>query len=290
MRVDYDNASKWFLGVNVGGTWNSTDVQNKSGLGWGLTLGRSFNYTSYGLLSFDLRARYLRGFWYGQDYDTTSMAGYAGGALNGYSSQGMIAHNFQTDVHRLGFELAVHLNRLTSRTGWDPYVFGGVGFTWHQAYGDLINQTDTSGVYDYASMVSSGIDLENQIDNSLDGIYDSNLDGFSTNSYNVAFMPSLGFGLGYHIGKRITLGLEHKTTFTLRDDFDGLVSQARTKKDRYHYTSLYLQFRFGGGHSNNTSTSAPCNQPRINVLQPTGAITVTNPQYTFEATVSEATY
>ncbi len=289
MRVDYDNASKWFLGVNVGGTWNSTDVQNKSGLGWGLTLGRSFNYTSYGLLSFDLRARYLRGFWYGQDYDTTSMAGYAGGALNGYSSQGMIAHNFQTDVHRLGFELAVHLNRLTSRTGWDPYVFGGVGFTWHQAYGDLINQTDTSGVYDYASMVSSGIDLENQIDNSLDGIYDSNLDGFSSNSYNVAFMPSLGFGLGYHIGKRITLGLEHKTTFTLRDDFDGLVSQARTKKDRYHYTSLYLQFRVGGGHSNNTSTSAPCNQPRINVLQPTGAITVTNPQYTFEATVAEAT-
>jgi len=29
-RVDYENASKWFLGVNVGGTWNSTDVQNKA--------------------------------------------------------------------------------------------------------------------------------------------------------------------------------------------------------------------------------------------------------------------
>ncbi len=290
-RVDYDNASKWFMGVNVGGTWNSTDVKNKTSVGWGLTLGRSFNFNSYSLLSFDLRARYLRGFWYGQDYDTTSLAGYPGGALNGYTPQGLIAHNFQTDVHRLGFELAVHLNRLTSRTGWDPYIFGGVGFTWHQANGDLKNPADTSlsGIYDYSSMVSSGNGLENQITNTLDGIYDTQLDGYTANSFNVAFMPSLGFGLGYHIGKRVTLGFEHKTTFTLRDDFDGLVSTARAKKDRYHYTSLYLQFRFGGGHSNNTSTSVPCNQPRINVLQPTGAITVANPQYTFEATVAEVT-
>jgi hypothetical protein len=288
-RVDYENASKWFLGVNVGGTWNSTDVQNKTSVGWGLTLGRSYNFNSYSLLSFDLRARYLRGFWYGQDYDTTSMAGYSGGALNGYSSQGMIAHNFQTDVHRLGFELAVHLNRMTSRTGWDPYVFGGLGFTWHQAYGDLINQADTSGLgeYDYSSMVNSGNDLETQITNTLDGIYDSKLDGFSTNTYNVAFMPSLGFGLGYHIGKRVTLGIEHKTTFTLRDDFDGLVSNVRTKKDRYHYTSMYLQFRFTGKRPSETSSNVPCSLPRINVIQPTGAITVTNPQYIIEATIAE---
>ena len=28
---DYDNTSKWFLGLNAGATWNSTDVKNKMG-------------------------------------------------------------------------------------------------------------------------------------------------------------------------------------------------------------------------------------------------------------------
>ena len=49
-------------------TWNTTDVDDKLDLGWGLTLGRSFNYDYGKILSFDLRGRYLRGYWYGQDY------------------------------------------------------------------------------------------------------------------------------------------------------------------------------------------------------------------------------
>ena len=27
---DYDNTSKWFLGLNAGATWNSTDVKSKT--------------------------------------------------------------------------------------------------------------------------------------------------------------------------------------------------------------------------------------------------------------------
>ena len=63
-RVDYDNSSRWFLGLNLGGTWNSTDVKNKTATGFGFTLGKSYNYGYGKALSFDLRARYLRGFWY----------------------------------------------------------------------------------------------------------------------------------------------------------------------------------------------------------------------------------
>ena len=229
VRVDYDNSSKWFLGFNVGGTWNSTDVASKTDAGWGVILGKSYGFKSYSPFTFDIRARYLRGFWYGQDTDTSSLAGYTGSALSGYSSQGFTVHNFQSDVHRLGLELAIHLNSITSRSGWDPYIFGGVGLTWHQTFSDLLNQKDTTSnsVYDYSSMLGN----LSSVDDQLDGVYDSPLDGYNSNTYNVAFMPSLGIGLGYHIGKRVTLGVEHKTTFTMRDDFDGLVSTVRPKND-----------------------------------------------------------
>ncbi|MFM7667226.1 MAG: hypothetical protein ACKO7D_03455 [Bacteroidota bacterium] len=286
VRVDYDNSSKWFLGFNVGGTWNTTDVTNKTDAGWGIILGKSYGFKSYSPLTFDIRARYLRGFWYGQDTDTSSLAGYTGSALSDYStSQGFTVHNFQSDVHRLGLELAVHLNSLTSRTGWDPYIFGGVGLTWHQTYSDLLKATDsTTGlVYDYSSMLTNPNSFSDQLENNLDGVYDSPLDGYNSKNYNVAFMPSLGFGLGYHIGKRVTLGVEHKTTFTLRDDFDGLVSTVRPKNDLYHYTSLYLRFRFRGKRPTENISDIPCNPPLISITQPVSDITVTNPEFQIEA-------
>jgi len=203
----------------------------------------------------------------------------------------LTVHNFQSDVHRLGLELAIHMNSITSRSGWDPYIFGGIGFTWHQTFADLINQNDTTGnsAYDYSSMLANSTSLSGQLENTLDEVYDSPLDGYNSGSYNVAFMPSLGFGLGYHIGKRVTLGVEHKTTFTLRDDFDGLVSSVRPKNDLYHYTSLYLRFRFRGKRPSGNVSNNPCYTPSISIIQPTSEITVTNPQYTIEANLSEVT-
>src|SRR5688572_1148951 len=59
-KIDYDNSSKWFLGLNLGTTWQTTDVANRNNVGWGLTLGKSFNYNYGKKLSFDIRARYLR--------------------------------------------------------------------------------------------------------------------------------------------------------------------------------------------------------------------------------------
>jgi hypothetical protein len=81
-KVDYDNTSKWFMGFNIGGTWSTTDVKNQTSTGWGLVLGKSFNYNYGSVISFDLRARYLRGMWYGQDNDTTSLLNYSGTGLH----------------------------------------------------------------------------------------------------------------------------------------------------------------------------------------------------------------
>ena len=42
-HVNY-NSSKWFWGFNYGATWHSTDIDFERYNGWGLTLGRSYNY------------------------------------------------------------------------------------------------------------------------------------------------------------------------------------------------------------------------------------------------------
>jgi len=295
-RVDYDHTSKWFLGFNVGATWNSTDVKNQTSAGWGFTLGKSYNYDYGKILSFDLRGRYLRGYWYGQDFDTTSLANYSGGALTSYKdSLGFSVNNFQSDVHRLALELAIHANKLRERTGFDPYIFGGVGLTWNQTYGDLKNEF---GDYAYDDQLNNGEINSSMIDNNLDGIFDTPLDG-SSDKFKVNFMPSLGFGLGYQVGKRVSIGIEHKTTFTLDDNFDGYISTSpRTKNDRYHYTSFYIEFRFRTNESTsssdettNTNTSnninnynTACPKPVITVSQ--NAVTGTNNSYLLEATIT----
>lgn len=295
-RVDYDHTSKWFLGFNVGATWNSTDVKNQTSAGWGFTLGKSYNYDYGKILSFDLRGRYLRGYWYGQDFDTTSLANYSGGALTSYKdSLGFSVNNFQSDVHRLALELAIHANKLRERTGFDPYIFGGVGLTWNQTYGDLKNEF---GDYAYDDQLNNGELNSSMIDNNLDGIFDTPLDG-SSDKFKVNFMPSLGFGLGYQVGKRVSIGIEHKTTFTLDDNFDGYISTSpRTKNDRYHYTSFYIEFRFRTNESTNSSDettntntsnninnyNTACPKPVITVSQ--NSVTGINNSYLLEATIT----
>ncbi|MDP4866670.1 MAG: hypothetical protein NWR53_08430, partial [Crocinitomicaceae bacterium] len=284
-RIDYDNTSKWFLGLNLGGTWSTTDVRDDLYAGWGLTLGKSFNYDYGRKITFDLRARYLRGKWYGQDLTRTSLSDYnpdnlvdpAQFPLMSYKDSLGVVNNFQADVHRLGFELVLHANGIRERSGWDPYIFGGVGFTWYQTYGDLYSNDSIKKNYSYSAENYS----KTEISDIIDGVYDSPLVGSTKDKFSVDFMPSLGIGLGYQIGKRTTFGIEHKTTFTLNDHFDGYVDpSSKIKNDLYHYTSLYLQFRFKvRGNTtvtdennieniNNYSSNPNCDLPKVVFINP----------------------
>ena len=241
-RLDYDHSSKWFFGINAGATWSCTDVENETNGGWGLTLGKSFNYKTGRRVSFDLRGRYLHGNWYGQDYDTSNLNSYISGPLSAYKdSFNMTAHNFYNDQHRLAFELVLHANRFAERTNWDPYIFGGIGVTWRQTWGNL--SYNDSSLYDYPDMVLNG-NIASAISTTMDNSYETRLDQLNGYKWNAKWMPSLGIGLGYIIGPRFSIGIEHKTTFTGIDDWDGVISSNRIKNDWYHYTSGYMQFRF----------------------------------------------
>ena len=276
-KIDYDNTSKLFMGVNLGGTWNTTDVKYKLGAGWGLTLGKSYNYNYGKIVSFDIRARYLSGNWYGQDTSISSLADYSGTALLDYKPQGII-HNFKSKTRRLALELVVHLNGLTEKTGIDPYVFGGIGLTFNRTYGNLL-QIDSLSNYQYPA------DL-----NALDDTYESVLDGYNAKKYEVNVMPSLGFGLGYQIGKATTIGIEHKTTFTQKDAFDGVSnSSPRSKNDLYHYTSLYIQFRVNKTPRENPlpNQTVSCPKPIIKFSNSSRNNSIsTSPQFTINASVT----
>ena len=296
-RINYDINSKWFFGLNAGVTWNTNDVKNVNSSGYGLILGRSYNYDYGKKISFDIRGRYLAGTWVGQDTTAFSLVNYQGGPLNSYNvdSNSIYVNNFQTDVRRLSLELVLHLNRIHERTGFDPYVFGGIGLTWTQTFGDLIQSADSTSIYDYSSLQQAG-PIGPQLSTTLDGLYETRLDGGSNNEYLVKWMPSLGFGLGYQLGKRTSLGIEHKTTFTRGDSFDGYISATpRLKNDWYHYTSAYLRINFksrGGNTSennssnvNNYTSTTNCPKPVITLVSGNNK-TVTNSQYRIEFKVS----
>ena len=297
-RINYDISSNWFFGLNAGVTWNSNDVKNVNSSGYGLILGRSYNYNYGKKISFDIRGRYLTGTWVGQDTSAFQMSNYQGGPLDNYNvdSNSIYVNNFQTDVRRLALELVLHLNGVRERTGFDPYVFGGIGLTWTKTYGDLVQTIDSSSLYDYTALQQAG-PIGPQLSSTLDGLYETRLDGGINNQYNVKWMPSLGFGLGYQVGKRTSLGIEHKTTFTKGDDFDGFISESpRLKNDWHHYTSAYLRIHFKSRDRQNTSentssnvnnytSTSNCPKPVLTLMSGNNK-TVTNSQYRIEFKVS----
>jgi len=151
-NVNY-SSSKWFWGFNYGGTWHSTDIDFERYNGWGLTLGRSYNYDYGQRVSFDLRGRFLSGQWYGQDQSIATLTDYVNPVLSSYLiGNNSYVHNFRSDVRELDLELVLHAASLRERTGLDPYIFGGIGLTWQQTWTDAF---DTLGIYDYNSLDTS---------------------------------------------------------------------------------------------------------------------------------------
>jgi len=285
-HVNY-NSSKWFWGLNYGGTWHSTDLDYERYNGWGLTLGRSYNYDYGRGLSFDLRGRFLAGQWYGISDSISILSPSVNPVLSSYlTGNNQYVYNFRSDVRELDLELVLHAGRLRERTGLDPYIFGGVGLTWQQTWADL---TDTNGIYDYNSL-DLATPAQQQLVGTLDDIYETRLDGLQNNEWAVNWMPSLGFGLAYHKG-RFSIGIEHKTTFTMADSFDGLTqANPRLRNDWYHYTSGFFQLHFKGRESkpvpirdyhppvtNISNFTQNCPQPVISVVgQPQTSVSVTS--------------
>ena len=303
--LGYDNNSRWFMGLNAGGTWHTSDVQNKAGFGLGLTVGRSFNYDYGKKVSFDVRGRLLYGEWRGQDRKRTNFFVpddvLSSGATNYKDSVGYVFRNFSDEVGRLSVEVVMHLNSVRERTNFDPYIFAGIGYSWYRAKGDYLTSESSNDpeMYNYEAWDEK---LTNKEYLALrDGRSETILNGSSKGSKNVGLMPSVGFGFASQLAPRVSFGFEHKTTFTGIDDFDGVVNQTSViKNDWYHYSSLFLRFyiRPGKKHRTNstiqtgTSNVVPnrnddMQPPRIQYTNPSRAGTTTTvPSYMVKADIN----
>jgi len=179
----------------------------------------------------------------------------------------------------------MHANRIRETSGWDPYVFGGIGANARYTEGNLF---DNNGLpYDYttnptATFSTSGyetpLDLNETSTHQTDKVF---------HSY---WAPSLGVGLGYYFGNRFSIGLEHKTTFAMDNYFDGTVAnqngEISGQNDLFHYTNVYARWYLKGAtRTNSTVVTSPPTNPNVytgttNSLTQKPVITFTNPNTT----------
>ncbi len=283
----YGTHSNWFFGLNYGGTWHTTDVQNDFRSAGGFVLGRSYGYRPNSPLVFDLRGRFLIGGWQGIDSRLSTVSenddvlnGNYYPELNYFQDSSGVLRNFRTGQAEANLELVMHLNRLREQTRWDVYLFGGLGFTFWNARGNYFNDM-TDSKYDFELAQTNPL-------NELDGSFETDMEG-SRDGLNVNWMPHAGFGIGYQLGPRVTFGLEHKTTWARTDLWDGLAKEntgvVKGFNDIYHYSSLYLRWYLRGHAHANVSGSATTNQPAP-CFAPT--LTITDPINTHHTVATQS--
>ncbi|HIP36704.1 MAG TPA: hypothetical protein EYG85_07600, partial [Crocinitomix sp.] len=295
-HVNYNN--KWYLGINFGGTYHSQTETEVNGLyraGFGFTLGRSFNYHKGSIISWDIRGRYLFAAFRGlanQNFllnsNNVNMLG-LGSELSDYQqTYGYYRPNFHTWVHDWSLELQLNTNLLREKTGWNLFVFGGIGTTSYTTDVDL-----------YDNDVSFSIKPLDQFEEKGQSYTD-----YETQATNRReWVPSFGAGISKQISPNISFEVMGRMTWTRNNDFDAnlynLDGTLSDQNDIYHYASAGFKFRLNGGNShgnytedgtsnsnNNTNTNPNGNnnttpqKPRVDFTNPATDTYTTN-QNTF---------
>jgi hypothetical protein len=255
----YETDSGWNIGFNSGGTWQEKEAivsgsdtaytQPFTSIRGGFTFGKSLYEEEGSFFAFDLRFRYLRGINYGWSkyLETIPVATISGSNLNPFLPNEIQAYkNYKMDLNEFSLEGVLTLNRLLENTGIIMYGFGGVGLVDYRVKTDYINGYLE---YNYPDLTYlSSRDGAKLLRDYSDLQFESNAPGVLGNQ--LKFMPSLGFGLGYQFNEVFSIGLEHKLTYALHNDLDGMSSD--NLNDRYHYTAINMRFNIlEGGGSNN---------------------------------------
>ena len=279
--VAIDKDRKAWLGLNVGGFWQGSDIRPAAGAGSGLTFDYHFirNHTS--VFGIGVRAQYLKatslGLGITRDYNIQNNPSLNGVSGNpDYASLGggkdYVFQNYSTDVSDISGNVIISLNRLRAVSRINLYVFGGIGGTGYIA---SMNQRDASGnLYDYDLISSNGTNIKNELKDLRDDTYETYGEGGATRSW--AFTPTVGAGFGIQLSSRVQLAIEHKVGFTGTDLLDGnKYGTSNSRNDIYHYASFGVNFGIGKliGGSPATTQVAP---RRTSVVPSTPAEPTTN--------------
>lgn len=274
--------ARFKLGLNLGGSWQNSDVRAKAGSGVGITLEYAVLQNSRSPIGVSLRGRYLYTQTYGQDLKASTSGFLYNNAVNGvnnpasnYLTSGVVYHNFKTSSNNLDLELMLTANRLR-RHGLILYVFGGIGAMGYNSYVDKLDIS--GGMYDYASIGNSIFSVKEDLRLKQDGDYETRADNLRRPHW--VFAPSLGAAFGIRFSPVFSLIFEHKITFPKTDLLDGQRWTANNNptvgNDIHHYANLGMRFGIGGGggrgrirgeNNNNTHITNP--PPVISIVEPT---------------------
>lgn len=257
--VNYERDSRWFIGLNVGGTWTTqTEIPYRLRAGYGFTFGKSIGMNRDDVFSWDIRARFLHAQFQGQateryalDSTSTIGLGHYGNSLQTYQdSLGYFIPNYRTNLLSGSLELVLNTNRWRQNTGWNLSIFGGIGIKGYHTATDLVDNDIflNEPIYDYENLGTSP--SQTQVLNIQDGDYETDLVGDAFD-YEVDWAPSFGFGISKQVHPFVAIGLEHKMTWTRNNLFDGMPNNfdgtSAVNNDMYHYTSLGIKFHLPNG-------------------------------------------
>ena len=255
----------WELGVNLGHSFISGDVESSmlSGFGAGLHLRKAINYVfsvrvgvSY-LTARGLDAR-------GQDMsairkEKTFRQNNLGGRLADVS---IFHRNYKTSIFGGTVEGVLNLGNILFHSPdpkWSLNIAGGLGFNVPKT---KVNFFNGSSNYNWSS-VSQGVDLttkegrqesRDRLKEMLDDTWET--DGGVENTIRAlgddkSIYPTItgSIGVARKLSDRINIGLEHQVVFNDNDLLDGF--EYRNAVDRsanidiLHYTSLSINFNLG---------------------------------------------
>ena len=259
--------NEWELGIKGGYTNGFTDVYNWGPTGgFGVHLRKALGYV------FSLRAEYdwirLRGL----NYMPSSAYGKNPVLRSYYGAGGNdIFYNYRSTVNELSLQGVFSLNNINfhkAKTGWNAYIFGGIGAMTYSTFYKTVNAAGTP--YDYSSILTQFAgefdykhrkDIRKALKDELTGPWTTMAQRSNTNGTlggaPLSAVVVAGIGFQFKLNNRFNLALEDKFTFTTTDLLDGqqwqanytptaVNSIAQTKSsDSYNFLSIGLNINIG---------------------------------------------
>lgn len=234
--------------------WKATDA-----VAWGLTVRKALGYSA------SLRLQFLHGRASGLDYQSSRPTNEEWNRA-GYRDTVRVYNNYRTIYTEGTIQFVFAFNNIrfhSGRSKVNPYAFAGTGIGSYATKVALFKSSNPNLPYDFSTVPDYRRKAlwkdRSDIYKSLKDIFgtpdDNNLRYMRPESetninreVNLIFVFTAGVGTQFKLGKRVSLSVEEKITFTGRDKLDAVNvagNAVSPDKDLVNYFNVGLQFNLG---------------------------------------------
>lgn len=249
--------NQWELGLKVGSANILGDVPSQfPGFGYGVHLRKALGYV------FSLRFEYMNATARGLNWSPATNYS-QNPAWEGYTGQ-PVYYNHKTSLNDFAIEGIASLNNIRfhkAKTGVNPYLLAGFGFTTYQARVNKLNDEGGGGLYTFPTSTAtyeSRKEIRDQLKDLMDDSYETaaETDGNRRPKFlGVTGVPALhlGAGIAFKLNNRFNLAIEDRLSLTRSDLLDGQQWAEQTPgnpvftrtPDSYNYLTVGLNINLG---------------------------------------------